>query len=287
MDLEWAERALKGVAVSLETELKKAEPLTHIAHGKVAKMRLSSTKDAALRELPEGLVDPLLKTISFWNGEKKLAVLHYYARHPMSYYDDGIVTHDFVGTARARRTHDDGVPHLYFSGCGGNIGAGKYNDASKEAPVRLGENIHAAMVASEQRMKRALLTKMEWRVLPVVLKANSEFPEERMLKVCENATASASTRISAAFRVGFSRQSAAGGPMQFTSLHLVDGVCLLHLPEKPSSSISSSRSSSAPGDLSSWRAMAMEAQATSPWKNSLLKAAMSPRRPLPHQSRKK
>jgi len=248
IDLEWAERALKGVAGSLEAAVKKAEPLTHLAHGeaavekvasnrrimgddgKVAKMRLSSTKDAALRELSEGLVDPLLKTISFWNGEKKLAVLHYYATHPMSYYGDGIVTYDFVGTARERRTHDDGVPHLYFTGCGGNIGAGKYNDASKEARVRLGENIHAAMVASEQQMKRAPLTKLEWRARPVVLKANPEFLEERMLKVCENATTPASTRISAAFRLGFTRQSAAGVPIQFTSLHLGDDVCLLHLP---------------------------------------------------------
>lgn len=248
MDLEWAERALKGVAASLEAGIKNAVPLTHIAHGeaavekvasnrrimgadgKVAKMRLSSTKDAALRELPEGVVDPLLKTISFWNGEKKLAVLHYYATHPMSYYGDGMVTSDFVGAARERRTQDDGVPHLYFTGCGGNIAAGKYNDASKESRVRLGENIHAAMVASEQQMKRAPLTKIEWRARPVVLKSNPEFPEERMLKVCENATTAASTRISAAFRVGFIRQSAAGVPIQFTSLHLGDDVCLLHLP---------------------------------------------------------
>lgn len=248
MDIEWAERALKGVAASLETALKKAEPLTHIAHGeaavehvasnrrimgddgKVAKMRLSSTKDAALRELQEGLVDPLLKTISFWNGEKKLAVLHYYATHPMSYYGDGMVTYDFVGTARERRTQEDGVPHVYFTGCGGNIAAGKYNDASKESRVRLGENIHEAMLKSEQQMKRVPLTKIEWRALPVVLKSNPEFPEERMLKVCENAATAASTRISAAFRVGFIRQSAAGVPIQFTSLHLGDDVCLLHLP---------------------------------------------------------
>ncbi|MCF7787910.1 MAG: hypothetical protein K9N47_17450 [Prosthecobacter sp.] len=248
IDIEWAERALKGVAASLEAALKKAEPVTHMAHGeaavehvasnrrimgedgKVAKMRLSSTKDAALRELPEGVVDPQLKTISFWNGEKKIAVLHYYATHPMSYYGDGMVTSDFVGTARERRTQDDGVPHLYFTGCGGNIAAGKYNDASKESRVRLGENIHAAMVKSEQQMKRLPLTKIEWRARPVVLKSNPEFPEERMLKVCENATTAASTRISAAFRVGFIRQSAAGVPIQFTSLHLGDDVCLLHLP---------------------------------------------------------
>lgn len=80
----------------------------------------------------------VLKTISFWNGEKKLAALHYYATHPMSYYGDGMVTSDFVGTARERRTKDDGVPHVYFTGCGGNIAAGD-TDASKESRVRLGE----------------------------------------------------------------------------------------------------------------------------------------------------
>lgn len=248
IDLEWAERALAGVASSIEAALKKPTLVTHIAHGeaavekvasnrrimgedgKVAKMRLSSTKDTTLRELPEGTVDPMLKTISFWNGEKKLAVLHYYATHPMSYYGDGMVTSDFVGTARERRTKDDGVPHVYFTGCGGNIAAGKYNDASKESRVQLGENIHAAMVKSEQQMKRVLLTKIEWRARPVVLKSNPEFPEERMIKVIENSAAVASTRISAAFRVGFIRQSAAGVPIQFTSLHLGDDVCLLHLP---------------------------------------------------------
>ena len=248
IDIEWAERALAGVAASIKAALKNPSPVTHIAQGeaavekvasnrrimgedgKVAKMRLSSTKDATLRELPEGTIDPILKTITFWNGETKLAALHYYATHPMSYYGDGMVTSDFVGSARERRTKDDGVPHIYFTGCGGNIAAGKYNDASKESRVRLGENIHAAMVKSEQEMKRVRLTKIEWRAHPVVLKSNAEFPEERIMKVIENSAAVASTRISAAFRVGFIRQSAAGVPIQFTSLHLGDDVCLLHLP---------------------------------------------------------
>lgn len=148
----------------------------------------------------------------------------------MSYYGDGMVTYDFVGTAREQRTQAEGVPHLYFTGCGGNIAAGKYNDASKEARVRLGENIHAAMVKSEKDVTKKALTKIEWRALPVVLKSNPEFPEERMLKVCENTATAASPRISAAFRVGFIRHSAAGVPIQFTSLHLGDDVCLLHLP---------------------------------------------------------
>ena len=248
IDVGWAERALANVATSMEAALKNTTPVTHIAHGeakvgqvasnrrimgddgKVAKMRLSSTKDAALRELPEGTVDPMLKTISFWNGRQKLAVLHYYATHPMSYYGDGIVTHDFVGIARERRTRDDGVPHIYFTGCGGNIAAGRYNEGTPESRARLGERIHAAMIESEKQVQRTPLTRIEWRARPVLLKLHPEFSEERMIKVIENTATAPSQRISAALRLGFIRHVATGVPIQFTSLHLGDEVRLLHLP---------------------------------------------------------
>lgn len=50
------------------------------------------------------------------------------------------------------------------------------------------------------------------------------------MKVIENTQTAASTRIAAALRVGFIRHCAAGVPVQLTSLHLGDAVCLLHLP---------------------------------------------------------
>lgn len=247
-DMEWTERAFQAVAQSIEAALKSAQPLTHLTigegkveqvasnrrilgdNGKIAKMRLSSTKDPVLRELPDGQIDPMLKTIGFWNGGKKLASLHYYATHPMSFYGDGMVTHDFVGIARERRTSDENVPHIYFTGCGGNIAAGKYNDGSKEARVHLGERIYAAMIESEKQPRRVPLTRIEWRAKPVLFKPDPEFPEERMMKVVENDKTAASPRISAALRVGFIRHCAAGVPIQLTSLHLGDDVRLLHLP---------------------------------------------------------
>ena len=247
-DLGWTEHAFQGVAQSVESAIKQARPLTHVAigegrveqvasnrrilgdNGKIAKMRLSATKDPALRELPEGQVDPMLKTISFWNGGTKLASLHYYATHPMSFYGDGMVTHDFVGIARERRTKDEGVPHIYFTGCGGNIAAGKYNDGTPESRVRLGEHIYAAMVESEKQTRRVPLTHIEWRAKPVLFKPDPEFPEERMMKVIENTRTATSTRIAAALRTGFIRHCAAGVPIQLTSLHLGDDVLLLHLP---------------------------------------------------------
>jgi hypothetical protein len=198
-----------------------------VIDGKVGKMRGSGSKDPVLRALPEGLIDSFLKTVSFWNGEKKLAALHYYATHPMSYYGDGIISHDFAGIAREKRTQEDGVPHIYFTGCGGNIGAGKYNDGTPPMRPLLAGRIHAAMVESEQNAKRVPLTKLAWKHAPVVLQPDPEFPEERMLKVMQNTATAPTTRIAAALRIGFIRHRE---PIPFTSLQLGDDVCLVHLP---------------------------------------------------------
>ncbi len=239
------QQALQNTAEAIKTALKTPQPVTHIStgeakvlevagnrrvqviDGKVGRMRGSSSKDKTLRALPEGLVDPFLKTVGFWNGRKKLAVLHYYATHPMSYYGDGIVSHDFVGIAREKRTQEDGAPHIYFTGCGGNIGAGKYNDGSPAMRPLLAGRIHAAMVESEKTAKRVPLTKLVWKHVPVLLQPDPEFPEERMLKVLQNTSAKPATRISAALRLGFIRHRE---PIPFTSLHLGTDVCLMHLP---------------------------------------------------------
>lgn len=245
IDAAATEKALAGIAASIEAALKAPQPVTHIStgeanvlevagnrrvqviDGKVGKMRGSGSKDPVLRALPEGLIDPSLKTVSFWNGEKKLAALHYYATHPMSYYGDGIVSHDFAGIAREKRTQEDGVPHIYFTGCGGNIGAGKYNDGTPPMRPLLAGRIHAAMVESEKKGKHAPLTKLSWKHVPIVLQPDPEFPEERMLKVLQNTATAATTRIVSALRLGFIRHRE---PIPFTSLHLGDDVCLVHLP---------------------------------------------------------
>lgn len=245
LDAVATEKALQNTAAAIKDALNAPQPVTHlstgeakveqvagnrrvqVSDGKVGKMRGSASKDEALRALPEGLIDPFLKTVSFWNGGKKLAALHYYATHPMSYYGDGIVSHDFAGVARERRTQEDGVPHIYFTGCGGNIGAGKYNDGSPAMRPLLADRIHAAMVGSERSARRVPLTKLAWKHAPVVLRPDPEFPEERMLKVLQNTEARPATRITAALRIGFIRHRE---PIPFTSLHLGDEVCIIHLP---------------------------------------------------------
>ena len=140
--------------------------------GRVRATRYTATRDAALRAEPEGVIDPQVSLISFWNGERPIAVLSYYACHPQSYYRTGIPSPDFPGIARFVR--GQAVPealHVHFNGAGGNIGAGKYNDGAKEnrmvLALRVAEGMRQAWVATQ---KHSLTTAdVGWQTVPVRL----------------------------------------------------------------------------------------------------------------------
>ena len=128
--------------------------------GRVVTMRGSSTKDSLLRSMPEGLIDPEISLISFWNEETPLAVLSFYATHPQSYYLTKIANPDFPGIARYLRQLE--VPdalHIHFNGAGGNIAAGKYNDGSHE--IRLDLALRMA-----EGMKRAWDNTHKYKINP-------------------------------------------------------------------------------------------------------------------------
>ena len=83
--------------------------------GKISFGRTSATLDPTIRNQPEGLIDPALKTISFWNGTKPVAALHAYSTHPMSYYGKGDVSADFPGSHGAScRLSRQTLSHLLF-----------------------------------------------------------------------------------------------------------------------------------------------------------------------------
>ena len=162
--------------------LKTAQRLTHIGIGqaKVEKVasnrrylgsdgkprfgRTSATRDAAVREQPEGIVDPWLKTLSFWDGDRPLVAVSCYATHPMSYYGKGGVSSDFMGLARKRRRADEPkVAQIYVSGCSGNVTAGKYNDGSPDNRPILAERMYQGMAAAWKATKRHPLNRIQFR----------------------------------------------------------------------------------------------------------------------------
>lgn len=141
-------------------------------HGKATISRTSATRDPAVRAYPEGLIDPDVSLISFWEDDKPVAVLSYYAVHPQSYYRTGNANPDFPGIARFLRQMQ--VPealHVHFNGAGGDITAGKYNDGSPENRWLLAHRLAAGMEkAWESTTKYPLIpSDIAWATEPLHL----------------------------------------------------------------------------------------------------------------------
>jgi hypothetical protein len=187
-DLDFHEQAVKRVAKAAADCLRNARRVTHLGTGqaKVSEVasnrrypgpdgkprfdRTSATRDAKAREQPEGTIDPWLKTLSFWDGDKPLAALSCYATHPMSYYGKGGVSADFVGTARKRRQADDpAVFQVYASGCSGNVTAGKYNDGNPDNRPVLADKMYKAMAAAWKATERRPLKSIDFKVVSLRL----------------------------------------------------------------------------------------------------------------------
>ncbi|HBK32226.1 MAG TPA: hypothetical protein DDZ96_00055 [Porphyromonadaceae bacterium] len=148
-----------------------------MVNGKIRTMRGSSCDDPSLRAKPEGLIDPEVSVLSFWNKEKPVAVLSFYATHPQSYYRTGIANPDFPGIARCMRQL--AVPdalHIHFNGAGGNIAAGKYNDGSRINRLVLAERMADGMKrAWDHTIKASVSSKnIQWATQPVLLPVNSK-----------------------------------------------------------------------------------------------------------------
>jgi len=200
------------------------------AQGKVTAMRRSSCIEPELRALPEGLIDPMLKSVAFFDGETKLVSCHYYATHPMSYYADGRVSSDFCGLARKRlQAQEPDCTHLYFTGCAGNLSAGKYNDGSHEARIALTDRMYAGMVASEQASSRQPVETVEWRRERFLGAANPALAEAQLQRMLADPKLSLVQRIVPAFKLSsierFHRQIPIG-----VSALLLNDVSILHLP---------------------------------------------------------
>lgn len=187
-DLEFHEKAVQAVARALKEGLKSPKRVSHYGigqalvekvasnrrylndDGKPAFGRMSATRDPKLRDKPEGVVDPFIKTISFWDGTTPLLAMSCYATHPMSYYGRGEVSSDFVGMARKRRQADDPkVFQMYLSGCSGNVTAGKYNDGNPSNRPVLADRIYQGMAAAWKETKTYPLDKVAFRNVALTL----------------------------------------------------------------------------------------------------------------------
>jgi hypothetical protein len=211
--------ALRTTGEALKRSLTDAKPITHIgarrarvtnvassrrilgSTGKVIYTRNSSCADANVRAYPEGMIDPFLKTISFWDEIEPVAALHYYATHPMSRYGLGRVSSDFCGIARDRRQRElPGVFQVYFTGCAGDVTAGKYNDGTSGMRQVLADLMHAAMVNSWEATERRPINAARWFIESIKFRprTEAEFAAASLRLTVLNAGATPAARLKAA-----------------------------------------------------------------------------------------
>jgi hypothetical protein len=181
--------------------------------------------------MPVGTIDPVLKMISFWADDKPLAVLTYYATHPQSYYRTGLANPDFPGMARNQRQADTGVPHIHFTGAGGNVGAGKWNDGAPANRQVLADRVAAGMRrAWEDTRKTAISAEdVDWSVVPVTLPVASHLDETKLRKTLDDAAADVPRRWAAAENLVWLKRCQAGDPIGVSCLK-VGTARVLHLP---------------------------------------------------------
>jgi hypothetical protein len=139
---------------------------------------------------------------------------------------------DFPGIARLLRTQDlPSALHVCFTGAGGNVAAGKYNDGSPANRVTFALRLAAGMRAGydEAVADRHAITAADvgWASEPVVLEVRKEL-EQASLAAAIKANADRGT-MNDADALAYLTRVESGRPIDVTCLRLGD-VRMLHMP---------------------------------------------------------
>jgi len=248
--VDYARDAIERVANAASSAKNKLESVSHVGYGmgrvekvasnrriigpdgKVQFGRMTACKDPKIRAFPEGTIDPFVRLVSFWNDERPIVVLSYYATHPQSYYYTGKVSADFVGMARDRNQAAANIDlQIHFNGAGGNIGAGKYNDGSREnRPVLAGRLADGMKRALADTKKQAVVDlAFDWETRDVNLPVADGYDEHERLATLNDAKQELIPRLRAARDIAWARRTQGGHEITLTRLRL-GTIDILHLP---------------------------------------------------------
>jgi hypothetical protein len=247
----FAREAIARVADAVRFSMQKPTPVTHVGtgrgrvehvasnrrvmgpNGKVKAVRYSACKDENVRAEPEGTIDPDVKLVAFYNDDRPIVVLTYYATHPQSHYNQGGVSYDFPGMARAlREVAMPGIPLVHFNGAGGNVTAGKYNDGAPENRLLLAQRLAEGMRAAWESVERRPVSPsdVEWRTTDVVLPLSPRIEDEaKLLRQLDDPQVKIMERVAAARNIVFARRAKAQHKTTLSCLKL-GRAYLVHMP---------------------------------------------------------
>jgi hypothetical protein len=248
--VDYSREEIRRVAAAAGDALARSEVVTHVgygrgevekvasnrrildADGKVQFVRYTACADPQIRAFPEGTIDPFARLLSFWSGDRPIAVLSYYATHPQSYYQTGKMSADFPGMARdARQVAEKAGLHIHFNGAGGNIGAGKYNDGSPEnRPVLAGRLADGMQRAWDNTQKLGVSDlSFDWDTRDVLLPLADWYDEQEQRDVLNDKDSARLPRLKAARDIAWARRVQNGRTISLGRLRL-GPIDVLHLP---------------------------------------------------------
>ena len=242
------EQAVQRTAAALKRSLEKTTRVTHFGIGEAKVERLASNRRVQRPDgsvhwdrgsgtgdgegAPEGEIDPMLKTISLWDGDRAVVAWSSFAIHPMSHYGKGRVSADVVGRARAVRQADEpGVFQIYFTGCAGDVTAGKYNDGRPENREVLARRLYDGMAAAWKATQRVPLERIEVRSAELRLPARQggDFEPARMRQIMADPSETRWRRNSAALGLSWHARTDAGQAIDVPCLD-VGGAQFMVMP---------------------------------------------------------
>ena len=251
VDLDWLGRAADDAGRAVSTAIHNLQPFSHVGVGQARverfasnrrvpgpdgkiKVRYSSTKDPFLQEAPEGKIDPWLKTVTFFDGDLPLVRLHYYASHPQSGYGDGKADPDTPGMARAYLENEEGVAQVYFTGCGGDVTAGKYNDGSAASKVAMSKQLYSGMIRAIAATRRVAVREFSWRSVDVSLvpRTEPEFSEPALRKIMADPDATPVKRLTSSLKVAWMERTRMRPAIDLSRLR-IGPADIVHLPGEP------------------------------------------------------
>jgi hypothetical protein len=202
------------------------------ANGKVKYVRYSKTVDPKIRAEPEGLIDPFVHTLVFFDGTSPVAILTYYATHPQSYYGKGGVSCDFPGIARTLRERaTPGAMHIHFNGAGGNVTAGKYNDGSVSNRMVLAHRLADGMKRAFESIKTEPVdaASVSWRTTRKRLPLSPAYTAKGETQKLASTSLKELDRLRAARNLAWAKRCEADDQIDIQCLR-IGSASILHMP---------------------------------------------------------
>ena len=195
--------------------------------------RWSVCLDDELRAAPEGRIDPMLdQVVLHGEGNEPLVCLSFYASHPQVADRRRLVSSDCVGVALElfERTNP-GVFPIYFTGCAGDVTAGKYTSSNRDRNrLDFGLRLFDAMQSAFLKAAPRPLEKVGWRdrVKNVPLRAIPE-SESHFASAIDDREVPLPEKYTAALKLHRLRANIDTYPFRISRLDLND-IKILFLP---------------------------------------------------------